>query len=68
MLLRLVKMQADNGGQKSSEDDKNLISGFQTPTTDGKNLIINFALPKKTFHEILLRNLNKADNNKQSSE
>ncbi len=68
MMLKMVKMHAEERIAKFGEDEMTIINGFQTPTADGKNFILNFALPQKTFHEIILRELKKAEDNKQSGE
>ncbi|CAN5389322.1 hypothetical protein BH10ACI1_BH10ACI1_00060 [soil metagenome] len=67
-LLSGIKLISKQENNKISDDEMTIINGFQVPMTDGKNVILNFALPVKTFHEILLRNLNKSENNKQSGE
>lgn len=68
MMLEMVKMKAKERVERVGEDEMTILNGFQTPTVEGKNFILNFALPKQTFHEIILRNLNKTENNKQSGE
>jgi hypothetical protein len=50
------------------EDEKTLLSGFQTPTTNDKTLFLNFELPKNTVHEIINRNLTNYKNRKLSEQ
>jgi len=68
LILKVVKMHAEERIKKFGEDEMTIINGFQTPTTEGKNFILNFALPKQTFHEIILHELNKSGNNKTTGE
>ena len=67
-VFEVVKLAYKQDKRRFSEDEITIINGFQTPTADGTNFILNFALPKKTFHEIILHELNKSNNNKMTSE
>jgi hypothetical protein len=62
-----VLVKATESNVNLREDEKILINGMKAESS-GNNFILNFALPKKTFHEILLRNLNISGNNKTAGE
>jgi hypothetical protein len=45
---------------KLGEDEKIIFSGIKSPTTSGKIFTLSFALPAKTVHDMIQRNLKKA--------
>lgn len=67
VMIQAIIRLSEKDIKKLSEDEIKIIKGFQVKA-DGKNFILNFALPKKTFYEILLRNIKVSENNKQSGE
>ena len=63
LMIQSIVLLSEKDIKKLSEDEMTIIKAFQAKT-DGKNFVLNFALPKNTFHEILLRNIKVSENNK----